>query len=128
MGLVVCAHQGGTGLNLTVANHVFLLDPWWYVQCSARSFLLLPILDVRLRVYAWTRNPFTELQAIDRVHRLGQTRPVRVTQLVIADSVEEKIIKMQELKKKLATDALSSDKKASLSRLSVTDLHRLFSD
>lgn len=100
--MLISLKAGGTGLNLTVANHVFLLDPWW--------------------------NPFTEVQAIDRVHRLGQTRPVSVTQFVIKDSVEEKIIKMQERKKALAADVLSSDtnKKASLSRLSVSELRHLF--
>eukprot|EP01089_Gocevia_fonbrunei_P004241 TRINITY_DN14260_c0_g1_i2.p1 TRINITY_DN14260_c0_g1~~TRINITY_DN14260_c0_g1_i2.p1 ORF type:complete len:152 (-),score=30.77 TRINITY_DN14260_c0_g1_i2:93-548(-) len=58
---LVSMKAGGLGLNLTSASHVFLLDPWW--------------------------NPATEDQAIDRVHRLGQKRPVIVTRFVIKDSI-----------------------------------------
>jgi len=57
------------GLNLVVANHVLLLDLWW--------------------------NPTTEDQAIDRAHRIGQTRPVTVSRLTIKDTVEDKILSLQ---------------------------------
>jgi SNF2 family DNA or RNA helicase len=60
---------GGTGLNLTSADTVMIYDPWW--------------------------NPATELQAADRTHRIGQTRPVRSIKLLVKDSVEEKILELQ---------------------------------
>lgn len=72
---------GGTGLNLTAADHVFLLDPWW--------------------------NPAAEDQAADRAHRIGQTRPVTVYRLIAKDTIEEGIIALQERKRKLADVALA---------------------
>ena len=64
---------GGVGLNLTEASYVFLLDPWW--------------------------NPFVESQAIDRSYRIGQTQPVTVYRFITRNSIEEKVIKLQESKK-----------------------------
>ncbi|KAG2393295.1 hypothetical protein C9374_006826 [Naegleria lovaniensis] len=72
---------GGTGLNLVWATHVFLLDPWW--------------------------NPAIEEQAIDRVHRIGQDKPVTVYRFVVKDSVEERILSLQKSKTKIANDALN---------------------
>ncbi len=72
---------GGTGLNLTAADHVFLLDPWW--------------------------NPAAEDQAADRAHRIGQTRPVTVYRLIARDTIEEGIVKLQERKRSLADAALA---------------------
>ena len=66
---------GGTGLNLTAADHVFLLDPWW--------------------------NPAVEAQAIDRVHRIGQGRPVTAYRLIAEDTVEAKILALQAHKRAL---------------------------
>jgi superfamily II DNA or RNA helicase len=66
---------GGVGLNLTAADHVFLLDPWW--------------------------NPAVEAQAIDRVHRIGQGRPVTAYRLVAEDTVEAKILALQAHKRAL---------------------------
>jgi SNF2 family DNA or RNA helicase len=71
---------GGIGLNLVWATHVFLLDPWW--------------------------NPAIEQQAIDRVHRIGQEEAVTVIRFVIKGTVEERIMKLQNQKSKIATDAL----------------------
>lgn len=73
---------GGTGLNLTAADHVFLLDPWW--------------------------NPAVEDQAADRAHRIGQERPVMVHRLVARDTVEEGILALQERKRELASSALGT--------------------
>merc|ERR1711968_338762 len=73
---------GGVGLNLTVANFVILVDPWW--------------------------NPAVEDQAIDRVHRIGQTRPVHVHRLICVDSVEEKLLLLQEKKRHISTQALGT--------------------
>lgn len=78
--MLVSLRAGGTGINLTAADHVFLLDLWW--------------------------NPAVEDQAADRAHRIGQTRPVMVHRLVAADTVEERILALQESKRELARAAL----------------------
>ncbi len=78
--MLVSLKAGGAGLNLTAADHVFLLDPWW--------------------------NPAVEDQAADRAHRIGQTRPVVIHRLVAADTVEERIMGLQESKRALAAAAL----------------------
>ena len=78
--LLISLRAGGTGLNLTRADHVFLLDPWW--------------------------NPAVEDQAADRAHRIGQERPVLVQRLVAEDTVEERILALQERKRELADAAL----------------------
>ncbi|GJP76840.1 hypothetical protein CLOP_g7292 [Closterium sp. NIES-67] len=90
---------GGVALNLTVASHVFLMDPWW--------------------------NPAVEQQAQDRIHRLGQFKPVRVTRFVIAGTIEERIIKLQE-KKQLVFDGTVGGSAEALGRLTEDDLRFLF--
>jgi SNF2 family DNA or RNA helicase len=77
---------GGTGLNLTAADTVFLLDPWW--------------------------NPAVEDQAADRAHRIGQDRPVLVYRLVARDTVEERILDLQSRKRELADAALAGADRA----------------
>ncbi len=79
--MLVSLKAGGSGLNLTAADHVFLCDPWW--------------------------NPAVEAQAADRTHRIGQTRPVFVYRLVSADTVEEKILVLQDSKRALMDAALA---------------------
>lgn len=74
---------GGTGLNLTAADYVFLLDPWW--------------------------NPASEDQAVARAHRIGQQRPVTALRFIARDTVEEKILTLQEQKRKLGKDLFKSD-------------------
>jgi len=74
---LVSMKAGGLGLNLVAASHVFLLDPWW--------------------------NPATEEQAIDRVHRIGQTKPVVVTRFIIKNTIEERILELQEKKENVIT-------------------------
>ncbi|HEU0120622.1 MAG TPA: SNF2-related protein [Bryobacteraceae bacterium] len=91
---------GGTGLNLTAADYVYLLDPWW--------------------------NPAVEAQAIDRTHRIGQTRPVFAYRLVAKDTIEERILDLQKNKRDLAEAILSEDN-ASLSTLRKEDLDYLLS-
>ena len=78
--LLLSLKAGGTGLNLTAADHVFLLDPWW--------------------------NPAAEDQAADRAHRIGQDKPVMVYRLVAKDTVEERILALQEKKRALADAAI----------------------
>lgn len=90
--LLISLTAGGTGLNLTAADHVFLLDPWW--------------------------NPAVEEQAADRAHRIGQDRPVMVYRLVAKDTVEERILELQERKRGIAESALGGtvDSARSLTR------------
>ena len=89
--LLVSLKAGGTGLNLTAADHVFLLDPWW--------------------------NPAVEDQAADRAHRIGQQKPVMVYRLVAEDTVEERILALQEAKRRVADAALGeAEAAASLTR------------
>ena len=85
---LVSLKAGGTGLNLTAADYVVLLDPWW--------------------------NPAVEDQAADRAHRIGQTRPVTVYRLVAAGTVEEKVLALHDTKRALAADLLSGAGSAAL--------------
>ncbi|MBW2395100.1 MAG: DEAD/DEAH box helicase [Deltaproteobacteria bacterium] len=78
---LISLRAGGTGLNLTAADHVFLLDPWW--------------------------NPAVEAQAADRAHRIGQERPVFIHRMVAENTVEERILALQDKKRELADAALS---------------------
>ena len=80
---LISLKAGGLGLNLTAAEYVFLLDPWW--------------------------NPAVEAQAIDRAHRIGQTRRVFAYRLIARDTVEEKVLKLQETKRDLADAIISAD-------------------
>jgi superfamily II DNA or RNA helicase len=80
---LVSLKAGGLGLNLTAAEYVFLLDPWW--------------------------NPAVEAQAIDRTHRIGQTRPVFAYRLVARGTVEEKVLALQETKRALADAIVRAD-------------------
>jgi SNF2 family DNA or RNA helicase len=78
--MLISLRAGGSGLNLTAADHVFLLDPWW--------------------------NPAVEAQAADRAHRIGQERPVMIYRLVAQATVEERILALQEQKRALFEAAL----------------------
>ena len=80
---LISLKAGGLGLNLTAADYVFLLDPWW--------------------------NPAVESQAIDRTHRIGQTRQVFAYRLIARDTVEEKILQLQETKRNLADAIINAD-------------------
>jgi superfamily II DNA or RNA helicase len=80
--MLISLKAGGTGLTLTRADHVFLLDPWW--------------------------NPAVEDQAADRTHRIGQDRPVFVHRLVATDTVEEGLLELQTRKRALADAALGA--------------------
>lgn len=80
---LISLKAGGVGLNLTVADYVYIVDPWW--------------------------NPAAELQAIDRAHRIGQKRNVFAYKMICKDSVEEKILQLQERKQKLADDLIQED-------------------
>jgi SNF2 family DNA or RNA helicase len=97
---LISLKAGGVGLNLTAADYVFLLDPWW--------------------------NPAVESQAIDRAHRIGQSRHVFAYRLIARDTVEEKIAELQASKRELA-DALLGDSAGVLRTLQPEDLEWLLS-
>ncbi len=83
MLFLISLKAGGLGLNLTAAEYVFLLDPWW--------------------------NPAVEAQAVDRAHRIGQTRPVFAYRLIARDTVEEKVLELQKSKRDLAAAIIGED-------------------
>jgi superfamily II DNA or RNA helicase len=97
---LISLKAGGLGLNLTAAEYVFLLDPWW--------------------------NPAVEAQAIDRAHRIGQTRHVFAYRLLAADTVEDKIVELQQTKRDLA-DAIVRADVGLLRNLRAEDLEVLLS-
>ena len=86
---LISLKAGGTGLNLTAADYVILLDPWW--------------------------NPAVENQAADRAHRIGQERPVTVYRLIASDTVEERVLELHHEKQAVAEDVLSGTGSSSLS-------------
>ena len=96
---LISLRAGGTGLNLTAADYVIHLDPWW--------------------------NPAVEDQASDRAHRIGQTRPVTIYRLIMQDSIEERIVRLHRDKRDLASDLLEgSETSARLSEEELLDLIR----
>jgi superfamily II DNA or RNA helicase len=97
---LISLKAGGLGLNLTAADYVFLLDPWW--------------------------NPAVEMQAIDRAHRIGQSRQVFAYRLICRNTVEEKIAELQLKKKELADAILQADNNL-ISDLTADDLELLLS-
>ena len=97
---LISLKAGGLGLNLTAAEYVYLLDPWW--------------------------NPAVEAQAIDRSHRIGQTQHVFAYRLICRDTVEEKILELQQKKRDLADAILNADNRV-ISTLTREDLEFLLS-
>jgi len=97
--LLISLKAGGEGLNLQAADHIYIMDPWW--------------------------NPASELQAIQRAHRIGQTRPVYATRFVADDTIEEKIIELQQ-KKQSVFDCTVGNSNQALSRLTAEDIKFLF--
>lgn len=97
---LISLKAGGVGLNLTSADYVYLIDPWW--------------------------NPATEQQAIDRTHRIGQTNKVFAYKMICKDSVEEKIVQLQQKKKALASD-LIAEEAGFVKKLTKDDIAFLFS-
>lgn len=97
---LISLKAGGLGINLTKADYVYIVDPWW--------------------------NPAVEQQAIDRTHRIGQDRHIFAYKMVCKDTVEEKILQLQEKKKRIAKDLIDVDK-GFIKNLKKTDIEALFS-
>jgi len=95
---LISIKAGGVGLNLTEADYVFILDPWW--------------------------NPAVEQQAIDRTHRIGQTKNVFIYKFITKDSVEEKILALQQRKLSVAR-ALITTEESFIKSLSVEDIKEI---
>jgi non-specific serine/threonine protein kinase len=97
---LISLRAGGLGLNLTAADYVIHIDPWW--------------------------NPAVEMQATDRTHRIGQEKPVFVFKMITRDSVEEKIIQLQEKKRDLVDQLITTDG-SFFKDLTMEDINNLFS-
>ncbi len=97
---LISLKAGGVGLNLTAADYVFILDPWW--------------------------NPAVEAQAVDRTHRIGQARQVFAYRLIARDTVEEKVMQLQETKRNLA-DAIIGAENSLIRDLRPEDIELLLS-
>ncbi|HQV05332.1 MAG TPA: DEAD/DEAH box helicase [Chitinophagaceae bacterium] len=97
---LISLKAGGVGLNLTAADYVYIVDPWW--------------------------NPAVEQQAIDRTHRIGQTKNIFAYRMICKDTIEDKILKLQEKKKALAKDIISDDT-SFVKTLTREDVEYLFS-
>ncbi|WP_245935104.1 SNF2-related protein [Acidipropionibacterium virtanenii] len=101
---LISLKAGGVGINLTQADYAILADPWW--------------------------NPAAENQAVDRAHRIGQTRPVHVYRMVARDTIEEKVLALQDAKRELISGVLDAGEGAAAtggSRLSAEDVRMLLS-
>ena len=98
--MLVSLKAGNSGLNLTAANNVVMFDPFW--------------------------NPYIEEQAVDRAHRIGQRRPVQVHRLLVQDTVEDRIVKLQEKKRAMIEGALDERASQTIARLGVQELAFLF--
>jgi non-specific serine/threonine protein kinase len=97
---LISLKAGGVGLNLTAADYVYIVDPWW--------------------------NPAVEQQAIDRTHRIGQTKNIFAYRMICRDTIEDKILQLQDKKRTLARD-LIADETSFVKKLSREDVEYLFS-
>jgi non-specific serine/threonine protein kinase len=97
---LISLKAGGVGLNLTAADYVYIVDPWW--------------------------NPAVEQQAIDRTHRIGQTKNIFAYRMICIDTIEDKILQLQERKKILARELITDDN-GFVKTLSKADVEYLFS-
>jgi SNF2 family DNA or RNA helicase len=90
----------GTGITLTRANHVFMMDCWW--------------------------NVAVENQAMDRVHRIGQTRPVRAIRFIMKDSIEQRLVNLQDAKQALGKGSMERLKREDRAKAKITAMKDLF--
>lgn len=97
---LISLKAGGVGLNLTAADYVYIVDPWW--------------------------NPAVEQQAIDRTHRIGQTKSIMAYRMICKDTIEDKILQLQDKKRLLAKDLITDDE-GFVKSLTKADVEYLFS-
>jgi len=97
---LISLKAGGVGLNLTAADYVYIVDPWW--------------------------NPAVEQQAIDRTHRIGQTKNIFAYRMICKDTIEDKILQLQDRKRILARDLIADDE-GFVKNLTREDVEYLFS-
>jgi SNF2 family DNA or RNA helicase len=98
--ILVSLRAGNAGLNLTAASHVIIMDPFW--------------------------NPYVEMQAVDRAYRIGQQREVKVYRILTQETVEDRIIQLQEDKKEIIEAALDESESRKIGRLGIAELKYLF--
>lgn len=98
--MLVSLRAGNAGLNLVAASNVIICDPFW--------------------------NPYIEMQAIDRAHRIGQQRPVKVYRILVKETVEDRILELQQKKREIIDAAMDEGQAQNLGRLSTSDLLYLF--
>ena len=96
---LISLKAGGVGLNLTAADYIYLVDPWW--------------------------NPAVEQQAIDRTHRIGQKNKIFAYKMICKNSIEEKILQLQQRKKQIANELVTEDA-GFIKKLSREDIEFLF--
>ncbi|KAL6697558.1 SNF2 family N-terminal domain-containing protein [Trichoderma pleuroticola] len=99
--MLVSLRAGNAGLNLTAASRVVIMDPFW--------------------------NPYIEMQAVDRAYRIGQMREVKVYRILTKETVEDRIVELQERKKEMVEAALDEAESSKIGRLGVNELKFLFS-
>lgn len=99
--LLASLKASGTGINLTAASVVYLLEPWW--------------------------NPAAEEQAMDRVHRIGQKRDVKIVRIIARNTIEERVLELQEKKRELARGAFGRKGAKDKKEVNVEDLRTLMS-
>lgn len=100
--MLVSLRAGNAGLNLTAASRVIIMDPFW--------------------------NPYIEMQAVDRAYRIGQQKNVKVYRILTQETVEDRIVKLQEAKKEIVEAALDESESMKIGRLSVNELKFLFNN
>ena len=98
--ILVSLRAGNAGLNLTAASHVIIMDPFW--------------------------NPYVEMQAVDRAYRIGQQREVKIYRILTQETVEDRIIQLQEQKKEIIEAALDESESRKIGRLGIAELKFLF--
>ena len=98
---LISIKAGGLGLNLTEADYVFILDPWW--------------------------NPAVEAQAVDRAHRIGQKKKVFTYKFITRNTVEEKILTLQQRKLKLTTELITTEE-SFMKQLTKDDIEQMLID
>lgn len=106
---LISLKAGGVALNLTAASRVFICDPWWNPAAGMTPpwrCLIKCLVTSCPELTLWTIIFLTELQAMDRIHRIGQYRPILITRLIIENSIESRILQLQEKKQAMVDSTI----------------------